>query len=483
MSDKFKAVEAYQQNSSYNLLPFRFITLDTHRYILTNIAGEYIVVSKNELQDFTSKQLTSQNSLYNELKSRHFLYDEESDIALELLAIKYRTKQSYLVNFTGLHIFVVTLRCDHSCPYCQVSRQSEDKTAFDMTGEMADKGIDILFQSPSHTLKVEFQGGESLLNFELIKYIVEQVETRNQAVGKDIEFVVATNLSPLTDEILDFCLEHRIFISTSLDGLEELHNKNRPKRGNDSYARLISGVERVRSKLGPHSVSALMTTTRESLKYPREIVDEYLRQGFKSIFLRSISPYGFAVKTASSTGYQMKEWLDFYKEVLTYILEINRAGVYFVEEYTALILKKMLTPYPTGYVDLQSPSGIGISVIVFNYDGDVYASDESRMLAEMNDKTFRLGNLLTNSYQQIFTSDILLDTIYETMLEGMPGCTDCAFLPYCGSDPVYHHSTQGDTIGHKPTSGFCQKNMSIMKYLIKLMEDEPKVRQIFESWL
>ncbi|MDZ7968906.1 MAG: His-Xaa-Ser system radical SAM maturase HxsB [Nostoc sp. DedSLP03] len=483
MSGKFKAFEAYQQNSSYNLLPFRFITLDTHRYILTNIAGEYIVVSKNELQDFTRKQLTSQNPLYNELKSRHFLYDEESDIALELLAIKYRTKQSYLVNFTGLHIFVVTLRCDHSCPYCQVSRQSEDKTAFDMTGEMADKGIDILFQSPSHTLKVEFQGGESLLNFELIKYIVEQVETRNQAVGKDIEFVIATNLSPLTDEILDFCLEHRIFISTSLDGLEELHNKNRPKRANDSYARLISGVERVRSKLGPHSVSALMTTTRESLKYPREIVDEYLRQGFKSIFLRSISPYGFAVKTASSTGYQMKEWLDFYKEVLTYILEINRAGVYFVEEYTALILKKMLTPYPTGYVDLQSPSGIGISVIVFNYDSDVYASDESRMLAEMNDKTFRLGNLLTNSYQQIFTSDILLDTIYETMLEGMPGCTDCAFLPYCGSDPVYHHSTQGDTIGHKPTSGFCQKNMSIMKYLIKLMEDEPKVRQIFESWL
>lgn len=482
MVTKFQPIEVYQKSCSYNLLPFRFIALDTHRYILTNLTGEYIVVSKDELQHFAHKQLTNQHSLYNELKSRHFLYDEESDIALDLLAVKYRTKQSYLVNFTGLHIFVVTLRCDHSCPYCQVSRQSEDKTAFDMTKEMADQGINILFHSPSPILKVEFQGGESLLNFELIKYIVEQVENKNITLDKNIEFVIATNLSPLTNEILDFCLEHKIFISTSLDGPEELHNRNRPKRGNDSYARLISSIEQVRSKLGPYSISALMTTTRESLNYPRQIIDEYLRQGFRRIFLRSISPYGFAVKTANYTGYQMNEWLKFYKESLTYILEINKAGIHFVEEYTSLILKKILTPYPTGYVDLQSPAGIGISVIVFNYDGDVYASDEARMLAEMNDKTFKLGNLLTDSYKQIFTSNILLETIHETILEGMPGCTDCAFLPYCGSEPVYHHSTQGDKIGHKPTSGFCQKNMSIIKYLINLLDEKPDVRQIFESW-
>ncbi len=51
----------------------------------------------------------------------------------------------------------------------------------------------------------------------------------------------------------------------------------------------------------------------------------------------------------------------------------------------------MLTNDDPGYVDLTSPAGIGIGAIVYNYDGDVYASDEGRMLAEMGDTTFRLG--------------------------------------------------------------------------------------------
>ena len=483
MTVKFKPIEHYQQQAGYRLLPLRFLQLDSQRYVLTNLVGEYIVVSRHELQQLVQQELTYGSTFYNELKSKHFLYDDDSTIALELLAVKYRTKQSYLAHFTGLHIFVVTLRCDHSCPYCQVSRQSEDKQAYDMTREMADKGIDVLFQSPSAALKVEFQGGESLLNFELIQYIVRQIEARNQTAQKAIEFVIATNLSPLTDAMLDFCLEHNIFLSTSLDGPETLHNTNRPKRGHDSHARAIAGIERVRARLGPHAVAALMTTTRDSLQFPQAIIDEYLRQGFRRIFLRSLSPYGFAVKTAQTTGYETERWLEFYRTALDYILEINRSGVHFVEEYAALILKKMLTPYPIGYVDLQSPSGIGISVLIFNYDGDVYASDEARMLAEMGDKTFRLGNLLTDSYAQLLTGDTLLETLWETMAEGTPGCTDCALLPYCGSDPVYHHATQGDRVGHKPTSGFCNKNMSIMKHLIQLMEDQPDVKSIFESWV
>ena len=483
MTVKFKPIEHYQQQAGYHLLPLRFLQLDSQRYVLTNLVGEYIVASRHELQQLVRKELPYGSAFYNELKSKHFLYDDDSTIALELLAVKYRTKQSYLAHFTGLHIFVVTLRCDHSCPYCQVSRQSEDKQAYDMTQAMADKGIDILFQSPSAALKVEFQGGESLLNFELVQYIVQQIEARNQTVQKAIEFVIATNLSPLTDAMLDFCLEHNIFLSTSLDGPETLHNTNRPKRGHDSHAKAVAGIERVRARLGPHAVAALMTTTRDSLQFPHAIIDEYLRQGFRRIFLRSLSPYGFAVKTAQTTGYETERWLEFYRTALDYILEINRSGVHFVEEYAALILKKMLTPYPIGYVDLQSPSGIGISVLIFNYDGDVYASDEARMLAEMGDKTFRLGNLLTDDYAQLLTGDALLETLWETMAEGVPGCTDCALLPYCGSDPVYHHATQSDRVGHKPTSGFCNKNMSIMKHLIQLMEDQPDVKPIFESWV
>ena len=161
-------------------------------------------------------------------------------------------------------------------------------------------------------------------------------------------------------------------------------------------------MRRAREVLGFDKVGALMTATRLSLQHPREIVDEYVNNGFQSIFLRNLSPYGFALKTARSIGYAVDDFLPFYREALDYIIEVNRKGINFVELYAQLLLTRILTPFSTGYVDLQSPAGAGIGVAVYNYDGDVYASDESRMLAEMGDKQFKLGNVHTDSYEQIF---------------------------------------------------------------------------------
>lgn len=226
-----------------------------------------------------------------------------------------------------------------------------------------------------------------------------------------------------------------------------------------------------------------MTTTRFSLKRASEIVDEYRRLGFDQIFLRALSPYGFAVKTKSINAYDAAEWLQFYKEGLDHVIKLNLNGERFVERYAAIILTKMLTPFNPGYVDLMSPAGIGTQALVYNYDGDIYASDEGRMLAEMGDKTFRLGNAMTNSYEDIIFSDALLNPIEDSFTGSVPMCSECAFEPYCGAEPVFHHATQGDPVGHKPTSGFCTRNMEIFRHLIELMENSPEIERIFRSWV
>ena len=84
-----------------------------------------------------------------------------------------------------------------------------------------------------------------------------------------------------------------------------------------------------------------MTTTSASLDYVTEIIDEYVRQDFHTIFLRPISPYGFALKTKHQTGYEMEKFLDFYKRGLSYILEINRSGYRFAEVYSQILLSKI----------------------------------------------------------------------------------------------------------------------------------------------
>lgn len=398
MANKFQTLERYEQSSTtgYQLLPFRFTRLEGNTFVLTNQAAQFVLLERDIVADLVNHKLKPDSEHYQQLKSKHFLLDDDSNVAIDLLSLKVRTKLSRIAQFTGLHIFVATLRCEHSCPYCQVSRQSDDRLAFDMSQETADKALAMVFRSPSQSIKIEFQGGEPMLNFELIRYVVEKAKTINQTEQRDLQFVIATNLAVVTDEILEYCKLHDIMISTSLDGPADLHNKNRPRPGGDSYERAIAGINKVRNALGRDRVGALMTTTKASLGRVKEIIDEYVKQRFDGIFLRPLSPYGFAIKTRSYASYDIEEWLKFYYEGLDYVIELNKQGLFFVEQYAAVILTKMLTPFDTGYVDLTSPAGIGIGALIYNYDGEIYASDESRMLAEMGDKTFRLGNLNEN---------------------------------------------------------------------------------------
>jgi His-Xaa-Ser system radical SAM maturase HxsB len=469
--------------NGYQLLPFRFIELD-ERFIVANEVGEYELLAPTELTDLVNHALDPRSPTYENLKAKHFLLDTPSEVPIRQLAIKYRTKRSFLRGFTKLHIFVVTLRCDTSCRYCQVSRVSANRSKYDMTEEAASRALDLVFRSPAPAIKIEFQGGEPLLNFDLIKFITEAAEGRNVTVGKDLQFVVTTNLSLITDEILAYLKEHSIWVSTSLDGPASLHNANRPRPDNDAYEKTIHGISRVREVLGRDAVSALMTTTKLSLDHPIEIIDEYVAQGFNHIFLRPLSPYGFAVKTRAKTGYELEHFLSFYKKALDHIIELNRSGQPMVEIYAQILLCKILTPFATGYVDLQSPAGAGIGVAVYNYDGDVYASDESRMLAEMGDKTFRLGNVHQDSYEEIFGGPLLRTLVEASCVESLPGCADCAFQCYCGADPVENFATQGDIVGHRPTSSFCGRNMEIIKHLIRLYEGpDTFVRRLFWSWV
>jgi His-Xaa-Ser system radical SAM maturase HxsB len=480
---KFKSLDAYlpKENTGYEILPFKFERLGGDVFV-SNLVGEFKFLSEKDFQDFTAYNINPISELYSDLQSKHLLIERGSSISLELLALKLRTKLKRLSSFTALHLFVVSLRCEHSCPYCQVSRQSDNKVAFDMTQEIADKALDLTFQSPSSAIKIEFQGGEPLLNFPIIKYIVQSALEINKAKKKNLAFVIATNLAVISDEMLEFCKHYSIDISTSLDGPKDLHNSNRPRKGNNSYELTIAGIEKARNFLGVDHVSALMTTTKSSLGQVRDIIDEYVLQNFGGIFLRPLSPYGFAVKTKWYNSYGVDDWLKFYFEGLDYIIELNRNGLKFQEFYARMILTKMLTPYQTGYVDMMSPAGTGIAAVVYNYDGDVFASDESRMLAEMGDKTFCLGNVLTDSYKTIFTNDVLLEAIESSFTGSAPMCSDCAFEPYCGSDPVYHHTTQGDFVGKKWNSGFCDRNLTIFRKLVQYYRN-PEIRNIFESWV
>lgn len=470
----------------YTLLPFRFAHFNAQEYLVTNDVGEYIFLSNDDFDKLVHYKLSVSSDLFYDIEARQIATRDDIKDVIPMLATKFRTKKSILRNFTELHMVVPTLRCNSNCIYCQVARKHINDHSSDMVRETAKNVVKTIFESPSNAIKIEFQGGDPSTDFEMVQFIIEEAEWRNLIRKKDLEFVICTNITLLDENMVRYLKTHNCLISTSLDGPVEIHNANRALQNTPHTHEIFEKkLEMIRKVWKNHGcVGALMTTSRHSLGHFKEIIDEYVRLEFSCIVLRPLNPYGFAKQYQDRIAYSIEEFIENYKEGLDYIIELNRKGVFIMEGYTTLLLRRILTPFATGYVDLQSPAGAGISGAIYDYDGNVYVADEGRMMARMKNYAFLLGNVNTNSYQEMFNGEKLHKIISKSNTECLPMCAECVFQPYCGADPVRNLSEQGDIVGHRPTNDMCTKNTAILHYLFDLLKmDDPVLNQIFWSWI
>lgn len=466
--------------TGYFLLPFTFRAF-TNFELLANEVGDTVVVPKG-----TARLLIGENfQLIENLNELilNMIVGVQSDLAvIETLSNRLRHKRDYNPPSPVMHIVVLTLRCDHTCKYCQVSRVSENKDKFDLSHINTALVVDSILSSKNANITIEFQGGESLLAFESLKEFVDMIKSDKRSEKFNVTWVVCTSLSILSEEHVHYFRENEINISSSLDGPADIHDGIRKIKTKDSYERVIAGLALIDKNWDKDRVSALMTTTLKSFDRSKDIIDEYINHGFKEIFLRPISPYGFAKKNKDSQ-YKITKFLEFYKSGIEYMLKLNKSGVNVKEYYTVVLLRGLLTPEKENYVDLMSPIGGGRIAIVYDYDGSVYISDEARMLAQNKDFTFRLGHIsaglksLLNSEQNRKIQSIGLNDLHLA-------CSDCVYRNACGSDPLFHHASQNsDAYGNMATSEFCRRNMETLDYLVEISVQRPLDFEIIKSWL
>lgn len=467
------------------ILPFQFSRFDSDEYLLVNECGDHIFLKDSDFQKFINEELTSEDASYHDLKSRHFINTQHLAETLELVSAKYRSRKRFISNFTALHMMVITLRCTNDCTYCQVSAEGEKAKEFDMSPDIAQRVVDYIFQSPSHAIKIEFQGGEPTLNWATLTATVLYAEKVNEKLQKNLDFVVCTNLVNINTLQYEFIKAHKIHMSTSLDGPREIHDKNRILRnGGGTYDLFIKNLHSAKEILGQDQVSALMTTTVDNIDHIESVIDEYIRLGFSGIFIRPLNPYGLAVKNEASLGYTTEHFVERYESALDYIVQLNLKGQRFIEFFTNLLLTRILTPFSTGFVDLQSPSGAGISGAIYDHNGNVFPSDEARMLDRMGDSRFYLGNVVQDSYMSIFGGDALREITSNSCVEVMPYCSTCVYRTYCGADPVRNYCETGDLIGRRPDNGFCKKNKLVFELLLKrIKRNEPDEMDVYWSWI
>jgi MoaA/NifB/PqqE/SkfB family radical SAM enzyme len=213
-----------------------------------------------------------------------------------------------------------------------------------------------------------------------------------------------------------------------------------------------------------------MTTTRESLAFPEEIVDEYVSLGFSEIFIRPLSHYGFARRNQARLSYSVADFRSFYERACERVLYWNRRGTELREVAASIALNKILSPFDAGYVDLQSPTGAGLAVLLYNYDGYVYPSDEARMLAESGDTSLRLGRI-GDAIDDLLGSDLQKQLIDSSLSHVVEGCRDCAYNVYCGPDPVAAYNQWGAFSVPAQLTEHCHRQMWLFDFLFRRLHD------------
>lgn len=463
---------------AYRYFPFNFRKLASNKYILTNDTNTFsFIKNREELESIINYKFNFiEDKKIDELLSKNFLYsDDEFELKKEIFVTNIATKTYSSFEKPSLFLIVPTLRCDLDCSYCQVSRVSQSKKGFDLSKSYIKEIIRVIDKVSDKSFKIEFQGGEPLLYFDFIKTFVKEISSRIK--DKNISFVICTNLNNINAEILEFCRENTIYISTSLDGDESVHNKNRSSKNINSYSTFKEKLELTRTYLADE-VSALSTITKKTMKDYKKFVNSYIENDFKSISIRPLTQLGFAYKENS---YSAEEFFQFYKKCLEYIFEINKDTV-FIEENLLVYLSKIFTPFKNSYLDLQSPSAYILNSLVFNYNGKIFGSDEARMLWEMTKLDFlELGDIKTKSYNFLQQENVTI--LSNSFIDHMPMCEECTYKNYCGVDVFHHLSMQNDIVGDKSISFFCKLNKLIFDYIFESIDTDKEKKDIFFKWL
>lgn len=448
------------------------------KVLLTNDLGKFLFLEKEDFKKLVEKKLDPDSDIGKELTNAQMMYQESNLLFSKENEYQLRESKSHLAAATALHIFVVTTACNLSCIYCQANNGTKTPNCF-MDTDTAERAVEIALQSPEWNLSFEFQGGEPLLNFQVIKHIIIYAEEHNK--NHRIAYSVVSNLTLLTDEMIDFFAEYHVSISTSLDGGELQHNNNRPfKNGDGSFEIVKNKIDYLKEK--EISLGAIQTTTLTSLNYAKEIVDTYVALGFDSIFIRHLTQLGKAQKNWDKIGYTAEQYLNFYKEAIDYIIDRNINGINIKEQHAAILLKRM-HGQRTNYMELRSPCGAGIGQLAYFADGRIFTCDEGRMLAEMGNDGFLLGNVRKDTYSSIIENKVCKAACAASILETIPSCCDCVYQPYCGVCPVVNYSIGEDLLEKEPRSYRCRIYSGMLDYLFGLYYDNSvSVVNVLNNW-
>lgn len=420
-----------------NFYRYKLFDKKTMHYLITTDDGGFLFVNRSSFLQLKKGKILDERT-FQILESKGIIVTPEN---FENIVEKTKKRYSFLQNGTSLHIVIPTHRCNLGCIYCFAeAKEPTDIKSEDMTDETAIKIVEFILKSPSHAITIEFQGGEPLIAFDKIKLMVLKAKELNQKYQKDLRLALVSNLTLMTDEIANWLIDNGVTICTSLDGPKEVHDKNRPYLAKKNiqigtYEKVAYWIKKInsiyREKNLDLQVNAVMTITKYSLPYYKEIIDEYVKFNIGLVNIRPLTKIGRADENKESIYYSDEEFFDFYLKSIKYIETLNKAYIYVTDRMLDLYRTKIFENKPGYHADFESPCGAATGNITYFTDGGIYTCNEA-----LDREEFKLGDVYENTWQEIFKKKETAKAVLNSLLENNVICDRCVYKPYCGTCEV-----------------------------------------------
>ena len=197
------------------------------------------------------------------------------------------TKRQTVVKALCLHI---AHDCNLACKYCFAEEGEYHGRRALMSLEVGKKALDFLVANSGNriNLEVDFFGGEPLMNWQVVKELVEYGRSLEEPNNKKFRFTLTTNGVLLDDEILEFANREMANIVLSIDGRKEIHDKMRPFRGGQgSYDLIVPKFQKVAESREQERYYVRGTFTHNNLDFSKDVL-HLADLGFKQISVEPV---------------------------------------------------------------------------------------------------------------------------------------------------------------------------------------------------
>jgi uncharacterized protein len=196
-------------------------------------------------------------------------------------------KRKTVVKALCLHI---AHDCNLACQYCFAEEGEYHGRRALMSFEVGKKALDFLIANSGNrrNLEVDFFGGEPLMNWEVVKQLVEYGRSKEKEYNKNFRFTMTTNGVLLNDEIMEYCNREMSNVVLSLDGRKEVNDKMRPFRGGKgSFDLIVPKFQKFAEMRGDRDYYVRGTFTRHNLDFSKDVM-EFADLGFRSMSIEPV---------------------------------------------------------------------------------------------------------------------------------------------------------------------------------------------------